>query len=318
MRSAPSQDQRWKRKVKCSSPNPHRGPLRDRLSRGSRRFEGLYAGDVAAHWVRREAIVATRACFHARLSCARRSAVSWKSVPFQVILPFGYVLLRAPSLPSPLEDLSVRALPARGLGPLHDVTRRRPLSRGFPSPRSVPSSGALSLPTVCSATELAGLFHPAAMFRTHPVQGLSLSAQPLRFVTGLSCPLAVAAASLTSRPVPMTQRLGFEALLRAESRGHSASYSLDERSLPSSGSLLLQVAPSPRHPRSLTELGPLMTFRRLQRIHDEEPDTLFRQRRPARAFGPASSLLLRESIRRGPLRIFSTGARSNRQTRVSK
>jgi len=133
--------------------------------------------------------------------CSRPPAVSWKSVPFQVILPFGYVLLRAPSLPSPLDDLSVRALPAWGLGPLHDLTRRRPRglsqlaprdrSRGFPGPHSVPSSGVLSLSTVSSATELAGLFHPAAMFRTHPVQGPSLSAQPCRLVADLSCPLAV-------------------------------------------------------------------------------------------------------------------------------
>jgi hypothetical protein len=114
------------------------------------------------------------------LGKASRSKSSFRSV---------YVLLRAPSLPSPLEDLSVRALPARGFGPLHDLTRLRPprprdfrrkATREIPTPRFVPSSGALSLSTVSSALELAGLFRPAAMFRTHPVQGLSLSVQPSR------------------------------------------------------------------------------------------------------------------------------------------
>lgn len=44
--------------------------------------------------------------------------------------------------------------------------------RGFPSPRYVPSSGALSLSTFYSALRLAGLFHPAATFRALLVQGL--------------------------------------------------------------------------------------------------------------------------------------------------
>jgi hypothetical protein len=132
--------------------------------------------------------------------CCRPPAVSWKSVPFQVILPFGYVLLRAPSLPSPLDDLSVRALPARGLGPLHDVTRQRPRATQLspqtharvprPSLRSVlrrsqpldgfpplPSSRACFIPQPCPGPILfRGLLSPRSRAGSSPT---------------LLCPLAV-------------------------------------------------------------------------------------------------------------------------------
>jgi hypothetical protein len=64
-------------------------------------------------------------------------------------------------------------LPTLGFGPPLDITVARLLTRGFPCPRFVPSSGDRSLSTVCSALQLAGLFHPAAELRTAlPVQGL--------------------------------------------------------------------------------------------------------------------------------------------------
>ena len=100
------------------------------------------------------------------------------------------LLLGAPSLRStPLAGLSTRAAPTRGLGPPHDITFLRPHSRGIPIPRFVPSSGDHSLSTVFSASKLAGLFHPAAVSRTYPVQGLLLSAQPYYLVDSLSSPL---------------------------------------------------------------------------------------------------------------------------------
>jgi hypothetical protein len=61
---------------------------------------------------------------------------------------------------------------ARVSVPLRDITRTRPQSRKLPKPRFIPSSGSLNLPTVCSARELRGLFHPRAASRAPPVQGL--------------------------------------------------------------------------------------------------------------------------------------------------
>jgi len=46
-----------------------------------------------------------------------------------------------------------------------------PLCERVPS-LTAPPSGFLSLATVFSAIQLAGLFHPTAMYRVHPVQGL--------------------------------------------------------------------------------------------------------------------------------------------------
>jgi len=71
-------------------------------------------------------------------------------------------------------------------------------SRGFPRPRCVPSSGVLSLSTVCSALKLAGLFHPTAASRTFPVQGFCRSAQPPSLIRR-SCPHAVGARSTHRR-----------------------------------------------------------------------------------------------------------------------
>jgi len=49
---------------------------------------------------------------------------------------------------------------------------RSHFSRRLPRLRYVPSFGFLDRPTFFSALELAGLFHPAATSRVHPVQGL--------------------------------------------------------------------------------------------------------------------------------------------------
>jgi hypothetical protein len=60
--------------------------------------------------------------------------------------------------------VSVKLLPW-GSVPLRDLHLRRPLDPGFPVPESVPSSAFRTPSTVCSATGLAGLFHPAAASR---------------------------------------------------------------------------------------------------------------------------------------------------------
>jgi len=68
--------------------------------------------------------------------------------------------------------LSTSATTYLGFGPLPDITAARPLNVGTPNPYFVPSSGALSLSTVYSALQLAGLFHPARQSSGPlPVQG---------------------------------------------------------------------------------------------------------------------------------------------------
>jgi hypothetical protein len=62
--------------------------------------------------------------------------------------------------------LSARATTYLGFCPPLDITASRPPARGIPYPHFVPSTGDLSLSTACSATQLAGLFHPTAEFRT--------------------------------------------------------------------------------------------------------------------------------------------------------
>jgi hypothetical protein len=56
--------------------------------------------------------------------------------------------------------------------------------------RFVPSTGVLSLSTVCSALGFAGLFHPAAASRVRSRSGVSLSVQP-PFLVGRSSPHTV-------------------------------------------------------------------------------------------------------------------------------
>jgi hypothetical protein len=86
--------------------------------------------------------------------------------------------------------LSARAMTCQGFCPLHDTTAARPLIRGFPSPRCVPSSGVHNLSTVCSALQLVSLFHLTAASRTFARSGV----WPLHTgfdLIGRSCPLAV-------------------------------------------------------------------------------------------------------------------------------
>jgi len=53
----------------------------------------------------------------------------------------------------------------QGLVPLRGSTGCVHFTRGFPSPRYVPSAGVLNLSTAFSASGFAGLFHPAAASR---------------------------------------------------------------------------------------------------------------------------------------------------------
>jgi hypothetical protein len=81
------------------------------------------------------------------------------------------LLFRVPSLRIPPPSFRTR-LPAWVSSLFATPSERVHSPRGFPSPRYVPSSGALSLPTSYSALRLAGLLHPAATSRALLVQGL--------------------------------------------------------------------------------------------------------------------------------------------------
>ena len=133
------------------------------------------------------------------------------------------LLLGVASHSTPLAGLSARAsYPGFRPSSRHHETASY-LSSTHPKRRSlVPSSGVRSLSTVFSAIPLAGLFHPAAVFRTHPVQGLhSLRAA----VFSRRKPTAPMPLSPPCSPVarsPQKRRLGFEALLHAKVRSKTA------------------------------------------------------------------------------------------------
>lgn len=96
--------------------------------------------------------------------------------------PLRQTLLQSSFNPTTALVFRLEQLPTWGFGPLLDITTARPLARGLPSPRYVPSSGVHSLSTVFSALRLAGLFHPAAELRTTSRAGASLSVQPSFFL----------------------------------------------------------------------------------------------------------------------------------------
>jgi hypothetical protein len=108
----------------------------------------------------------------------------------------GIILSRA-LLPSRVSRAAVRpAEPGTSHGlpfPLRDVTRRSPLTRASPA-RFVPSSAFLTPPTVCSSTDLAGLFHPAATSRVRS-SGSSPREKPCGLIAR-RCPHVVCAAPL--------------------------------------------------------------------------------------------------------------------------
>jgi len=164
------------------------------------------------------------------------------------VLPPGFIpprlcrLSRAPSRSSSARALSGRAT-CQGFCPHRDVTKVRLLTARLPKPRYVPSTGVHSLPTVCSAPWLRGLFHPRAAYRARPVQGVLSPRSATRLVAG-SCPLAVvttdARRTLRVRR-PHRPCLDLEAFLRAEARARQPGDQPGQRSLPSSGSRLLQA-----------------------------------------------------------------------------
>lgn len=123
-----------------------------------------------------------RACFQARLDALITVP------PVRVISPGSFFLdVRPP-------QSSFTRFPLATSRSEHTCPGSRPSSRhhaskstcrgDLPSLRYGPSSGFLSLSTVYAFDPLAGLFHPAATFRVHAVQGLAPSVQPYLLIAG--------------------------------------------------------------------------------------------------------------------------------------
>jgi hypothetical protein len=139
-------------------------------------------------------------------------------------------------------------LPTRVSALFTTSPQRVHLSRGFPCPRYVPSSGVLSLSTVCSALLLVSLFHPTAALRALAHSGVwPLCTATLPHREELPPCRWNEARSPTSR-LPRISLLDFEALLHAESRVAGLAVRPHQRPLPSSSSLLLQVSSLPLPP----------------------------------------------------------------------
>jgi len=196
-----------------------------------------------------------------------RSAVC--SIPFKVSSSSfsAQLLLGAPSRIHLAGDLSIPASPRPWVSfPLRDITRARRHKRSeLPAHRFAPSSGFRSLPTVYSAPELAGLFHPAATFRDPLVQGPSLPAQP-PFLVGRSMPPGRwdTTALRPKRLAPFRSASACDASrLRGfhlhEAAFRKSGYSPRSRPLPSSSFCSSRSSFSRRRLR-FTQNLPLMTF----------------------------------------------------------
>jgi len=112
-----------------------------------------------------------RACFHARTAKSQSDRSPGRiAQDHSLVLE---LLFRVPSLYSPALALSGVSLPARVSSLSATSPKTRPLARGFPSPRYVPSAGALNLSTAFSALRLLGLFHPSAASRVFARPGAS-------------------------------------------------------------------------------------------------------------------------------------------------
>jgi len=101
-------------------------------------------------------------------------------------------------------SFSVKLLPG-GFFPLGDLNRKRPLDSGFPGPEPIPSSAFRTPSTVCSASGLAGLFHPAAASRVRS-SGVFPSVKPHRLIDD-RCPPAVDVCPLPDGCPPGSTRL---------------------------------------------------------------------------------------------------------------
>jgi hypothetical protein len=117
-----------------------------------------------------------RACFHARVRENSRSSRSPEQ--FAQVHPLVLkILFRVPSLSLPPAPFREQAY-CQGSVPLRDVTGCVHSSRGFPSPRYVPSAGVLNLSTAFSASRLHGPISSRSRLQgLSLVQGVTFSSQ---------------------------------------------------------------------------------------------------------------------------------------------
>jgi hypothetical protein len=185
--------------------------------------------------------------------------------------PFPRDLLKPRAHPltlSPLQSSFASSPRSSPFGASFTCLGSRPSSRHHPcaatQPRRlprrhfVPSPGFRSLSTSYSALGLAGLFHPAATSRVHPVQGLLSPRSHPSSSEGVAPRPLVRGVLTDFRRLPHAPDLGFEAFIRARPRSIQHSYSPRCTPLPSSGS----SPPGPHFTRSIACYlrSPLTTF----------------------------------------------------------
>lgn len=159
----------------------------------------------------------TQGCFHPQVYRRSLYTVPPKSIDFELILSL-FASSESLRFSSSLNVFRRELHLPRFFALFATSLVRSHFSRRLPRLRYVPSSGFLNRPTSCSATELAGLFHPAATSRVTPVQGDSLHAQPPvphrtvcpRRWSGSSSPTCAGCRSIqssTSRPLSTRGRV---------------------------------------------------------------------------------------------------------------
>lgn len=160
-------------------------------------------------------------------------------------------------------------------------------AEGFQTSRFGPSSGALSLSTVYSAFGLAGLLHPAAMFRTPPVQGL-LSPCSGALSSTASCPLTFRSVRAHRLPGCHTYEPRFRGFSPHEAALHSQSGEPRKCPLPSSVSCSSRCSVS-RWPVRFPRAVPLLAF------HPRETTSGLLEAAAFSVFTTASPTLCRQS-----------------------
>lgn len=112
---------------------------------------------------------------------------------------FTPLLFRVPSFERPTQHLSVPGTACLGFLPLRDFTGARPQFReGSQLPATVRPQAFSASRRLSPLSGSAGLFHPAATSRVHPVQGLLPALSHPSSSEG-ACPPAVGTSSLASR-----------------------------------------------------------------------------------------------------------------------
>jgi len=185
--------------------------------------------------------------------------------PRNLSIPGSFSRARSPLqssfAPIPARIPYGRETSCQGFVPHRDFTAARPLPRGLPSPRYVPSSGVLSLSTVYSALRLCRLVPSHSRVQGPPRSGSSRSPQP-PFLVGRSLPPRRRnSPAHRPKPMPTSAFLDLEVLIRVEQRSDGSAVSLASSRSP----LRVSSPPGPllRLRSWLTQDAPPMRFSNL-------------------------------------------------------